>query len=123
VCYADRYQLVHHCAVEAFAVDIAFLHWGANAALPSGVEAAFLNASRCVSKPVFKPGAADGAFAAMVVRQASYFVMYSSHSATPVFGLVESDFVTSVFVVVVVVLVEVVFAARFAVALLVVFAV
>jgi hypothetical protein len=118
------YQFVHHAAVAVLAFDIAVLHCGANAALPCGVAAAFLKASRWASKLVFSPGAACGAFAAIVVRHASYLVMYSSHSATPVFGLDESVVVAAVLagaVVVVddVVVVDVAFAGLFAVVLLV----
>src|SRR4051812_49726237 len=81
-----NYQFVHHCAVDAFALSIACLQVAGRVALPCGVEAADLNAVRCPSKADFKLGAICGFFAAIVVKQASYFVIYSSHSATPVAG-------------------------------------
>ena len=73
-------------------------------------------------------GATCGFFSAMVVRHASYFLMYSSHSGTPVFGSLASAFAVSVLAgaavfagavvvvddVVVVVVVFVVFAGLFA---------
>src|SRR5215203_441993 len=55
----------------------------ASEALPCSVEAACLKALRCCSKAVFIPGCACGAFSVIFVKQASYFLMYSSHSATP----------------------------------------
>jgi hypothetical protein len=76
-----------------------------------------LKAFRCASKLDFKPGAACGAFEAIVVRHASYFLMYSSHSATPVPGSLASALISlleaevlagALFVVVVVVFVVVV---------------
>ena len=83
--------------MEAFAVSIACLQVPVKAALPCGVDAAALKPFRCASKEVLRPGAACGALAAMVVRHASYFLIYSSHSATPVFGSLASAFATSVF--------------------------
>jgi hypothetical protein len=97
--------------------------------LPCGVEAAALNPFRCASKAVFRPASACGALAAIVVRHASYFWIYSSHSATPVTSLAVAVFEVSVFalvfavvfagavVVVEDVLVTVVFAALLAVEL------
>jgi hypothetical protein len=41
-------------------------------------------------------GATCGFFSAIVVKQASYFLMYSSHSGTPVAGSVESALAVSV---------------------------
>jgi len=51
-------------------------------------------------------GAICGFFAAIVVRHASYFLMYSSHSGTPVAGSVESALAVSVFAGAVVVVVD-----------------
>jgi hypothetical protein len=92
----------------------------AKAALPCGVAAAALNPLRCVSNEDFKLGAICGFFAAIVVKQASYFLMYSSHSGTPVPGSVESALAVSVFAGAVVVVVDEVVVVVFAV--LVVFA-
>jgi hypothetical protein len=110
---------VHHCAVDALAVSIACLQVPTSAALPCGVDAAVLKVFRWASKDVFRPGAACGAFAAILVRHASYFLMYSSHSGTPVPGSVESALAVSVFAgaVVVVVVDDVVVVAVFAVLL------
>jgi hypothetical protein len=114
--------------VDDLAVSIACLQVAGRVALPCGVEAAVLKALRCASKLDFKPGAACGAFAAIVVKHASYFLMYSSHSATPVPGSLASAFVSlfaaEVFagavLVVVVVVVVVVFAGLFVVVVVVV---
>ena len=118
--------------VAVLAVSIAVLQVEASVALPCGVAAADLNPFRCASKDDFNVGSTCGAALAIFVRQASYFVMYSSHSGTPtespagaVFA-VSAEFagavVAVVLLVVVVVDVVAVLAALFAVALAVVFA-
>src|SRR5689334_8270899 len=119
------YQLVHHCAVEALAVSIACLQVAGRVALPCGVDAAALKPLRCPSNACFMLGATWGFFAAIDVRQASYFVMYSSHSGTPVFGADESVFAVSLLdvVVLVVVVVDVLFAGFAFVVVFVVFVV
>jgi len=83
--------------VDVFAVSIACLQAPTKVVRPCGVEAAVLKPFRCASKEDFIAGATCGFFAAMVVRQASYFLMYSSHSATPVAGSDVSAFAISVF--------------------------
>ena len=66
-----------------FAASRAFLQTVTRAVLPCGVEAPVLKLSRCAWNAVFKGASACGALAATLVRQASYFLIYSSHSATP----------------------------------------
>ena len=110
--------------MDVFAVSIACLQVVARVALLCGLAAAVLNEVRCASNDCFNAGSACGAAFAIFVRQASYLVMYSSHSATPVFGLDESAVVAAVLagaVVVVddVVVVEVAFAGLLAAAFVV----
>ena len=97
--------------MEALAVSIACLHPLARVAFACGFAAAALKPLRWASNEERKAGATCGAFAAMLVKQASYFLMYSSHSATPTESPVEAVevfaalFAAVVFVVVVVVVV------------------
>jgi hypothetical protein len=70
-------------AVEAFAWSSAVLHAVARVAFPCGVDAAVLKPLRCASKAVFSEPSTCGALAAILVKHASYFLIYSSHSATP----------------------------------------
>ena len=74
------------------AVSIKPLHCEASIVLPCDVEAAVLNPLLWASNDCFRAGWACGALAAIIVRQASYFWMYSSHSGTPT----ESAFEVSV---------------------------
>jgi hypothetical protein len=69
--------------VEVLAVSMKPLHCDASIVLPCGVEAAALNPLLCASNALFSPGCACGALAAIIVRHASYYWMYSSHSGTP----------------------------------------
>ena len=107
--------------VAVFAVSIACLQVVARVALLCGLAAAVLNEVRCASNACFIEGSTCGAALAILVRQASYLVMYSSHSATPVSGAVEAVVLEAVFagavvvVLDVVVVVEVVFAGLLAV--------
>lgn len=73
-----------------FAVSIKPLHWVASIVLPCGVDAAALKPFLCASNDCFIWGSTCGAFFAISVKHASYLVMYSSHSGTPVLGLDES---------------------------------
>jgi hypothetical protein len=82
----QSYQSQEYALVEVLAVSIACLHVVASVALLCGFAAAVLNEVRFASKACFIDGSTWGAALAILVRHASYFVMYSSHSGTPVFG-------------------------------------
>jgi hypothetical protein len=82
------------------------LHCVARIVLPWGVDAAVLNPFLCASNEDLRAGSACGALAPIVVKQASYFLMYSSHSGTPTESPAGSVFAT---------VLEAVFAAEFAV--------
>lgn len=87
---------------------MAVLQVEASVAFPCGVEAAVLKPSRCAWKACFIGPSTCGAVFAIFVKQASYFLMYSSHSGTPVFGSLVSALAVSVFAGAVVVFVVVV---------------
>jgi hypothetical protein len=77
--------------VEVLAVSIACLQVEERVAFDAGFDAAVLKPLRCASNACFIGPSTCGAALAIFVKQASYFLMYSSHSATPVFGSDESD--------------------------------
>jgi hypothetical protein len=98
--------------VDALAASVICLQVAGSVALPCGVEAALFMVLRAVSKLDLIVASDCGAFLEISVKQASYFLIYSSHSATPV--LVRSDAVVLVVSVAVVLEVVVVVFAGFA---------
>jgi hypothetical protein len=70
------------------------LHCVASIVLPCEVDAAVLNPFLCASNEDLRAGSACGALALIIVKQASYFLMYSSHSGTPTESPAGSVFAT-----------------------------
>src|SRR5262245_58932064 len=70
--------------MEVFTASIACLHAGPSAAFACGLAADAFQPARAASNPCFMAASACGFLAATLVRHASYFLMYSSHSGTPI---------------------------------------
>ena len=87
------YHSQAYADVDALAASVACLQADASVALPAGFAAASFQPLRACSKDCFIGPSTAGALAAILVRQASYFLMYSSHSGTPI----ESPAATSAF--------------------------